>query len=92
MTYEPPKYPGIRTDRPTHIIRDWGADHEDPIALCGAQNGHDNYLTHREMYGITLIDDKEIYISKDELQMHRDQLCEKCKNHPDLAILLLADI
>ena len=86
------KYPGIRTDRPTHIIRDFGDDWEPIEGLCGVKSLTDNYLTHREMYGLVLVDDNEIYISKDELQEHRDNICPDCKNHPDLALLLLGDV
>lgn len=87
------KYPGIRTDRPTHIIRFFGDDWDDPIvSLCGSCNMFDNYLTHREIYGQPLVDDNEITISKDELEMHRANLCRKCANHPDLALMLLGDV
>lgn len=88
------KPPGVLLpDRPTHIIRFFGDDWEEPItALCGAANNHDNYLTHREMYGLDLADDNEILIGSGELSGYRKTICPDCENHPDLALFLLGDI
>lgn len=81
-----------RTLNPTHIVQDLDTLLDGHInSLCGIHTPNHNYLTINEMLGRPTVHPQEVFLEEDERQKYIESACPDCLDHPDYALLLLAN-